>query len=325
MANLNVSDQELQAILGELENDLGAYLTATKDKLSKAREEDGTPSPGMGSASASPSSASGSPSASSPAAEGAPAGAPPASASEGGVPAEAAPAEGAPPSEGLAPEGAPAEAAPSPGAEAGVEAPIDPAALEAEYAKLPPEELKAHYLACKAALFAVMGGGEGASPEAGAPPPAAAPSPAAPAPSPAAPPMAMSEMGTEVGKDLQAGNGGEGAPTPKPEAAAKAEVSPSASASVTKSEKDELEALKAQLDTMFKFVNKIVGKPLQKAVTSAEYVAPAGEKADLDPKAVTSKLNELTRKPDLKKSDRDLINRFYDGEVKIDAIEHLLK
>lgn len=340
--NLPVSDQELTTILAELENDLGAYLAATNEKLSKAREEDGTPSPGMGSASSSPSSASGGegPSAS------APAGSPsaPGSSPVEGAPAEAPPAaptaspemgaEGAP-AEGMPGEGVPGEGAPA--GEPGMEGPVDPAALEAEYAKLPPEELKAHYLAAKAALFSVMGGQDQ-----GAPPPEAAPSapaapPASPAPAPSAPPMAMSEMGQECGKDLQAGNGGEGAPAPKPEAGkavGKAEASassPSASspsASVTKSET--VEDLKAQLEVMAKIVNIVVGKPLGKAITGLNYVPKAGAAVETEPKKlskaeITTKLAEITRKADLKKSDRNLIDGYYDGEVKLEAIEHLLK
>lgn len=314
MANVKVSSQELDAILNELESDLNGLLADTQNRLAKAREEDGSPSPGMGSASAgSPSASAGGP----PAPEGAP---------EGGAPEAAPSAEGAPPAgepgmEGAAPGaeggmGAPEGAAPGaegdPAAAGG--AGMDPQALEAEYAQLPLEELKAHYLAAKAALFAAMQGGGAdagagappAGPEAGAPPGAGAPAPS-PAPSPSAsagaPPMAMSE-GKAVAGVSQSGNGGQ----------------------VTK--KSEAQLLQEQVDALTKIVSAFVNKPMQKAVTGANYVAKSeGEpvRKSLSNAEVTAKLSELTRNPDLKKSDRDAINRYYEGAVKIDAIEHLLK
>jgi hypothetical protein len=333
MATLKVTDRELQTILSELENDLDGYLTDTKAQLRKAREEDGSASgssPGMGALSASGSS---------PSAEGAPAEGGEAPPSAGAPSPEGAPpAEGAAPSpEGAAPEGAPGEE----GMEGapGQEGPVDPAALEAEYSKLPLPELQAHYLACKAALFAQMGGGAGA-PEgapAGAPPagPSAAPPMGAPpgappmgAPGPSAgappmgagapppmappagppgqeqPPMAMSEMGTPVAGVSQSGNGGEFS-------------------------KSEVDAIKVELEKMTKIVNLFVGQPIRKAITGFNYVDKNGgagvETPKITPTQITAKLSQLTRDPDLKKSDRDLVNRYYEGTANVDAIAHLLK
>ena len=300
MATLKVTDRELQTILSELESDLDGYLTDTKAQLRKAREEDGSAagsSPGMGA----------------PSPEGAP------------------PAEGAAPSpEGAAPEGAPGEE----GMEGapGQEGPVDPAALEAEYSKLPLPELQAHYLACKAALFAQMGGGAGApegapagappagpsaAPPMGAPPrapPMGAPGPSAGAPPPMAPPagppgqeqppMAMSEMGTPVAGVSQSGNGGEFS-------------------------KSEVDAIKVELEKMTKIVNLFVGQPIRKAITGFNYVDKNGgagvETPKITPTQITAKLSQLTRDPDLKKSDRDLVNRYYEGTANVDAIAHLLK
>lgn len=312
MANLNVNSQELDAILGELEADLNGLLADTQTKLAKAREEDGSPSPGMGSASASagsPSASLGSPSASaggSPAPEGSPGmEAPPAGGPEGAPPDMG----GAPGAEGM--EGAPPEGAPgAEGMEGGAEGAADPQALEAEYAQLPLEELKAHYLAAKAALFAAMQGGEqgaGAPPAgpegagAGAPPPAS-PSPGATA---GGPPMAMSE-GNSVAGATQEGNGGN-------------------KVAVAKSE--DVTALEAQIEALTKIVTAFVNKPMQKAITGTSYVtkseAPASK--PVTKAEITDKLTQLTRNADLKKSDRELINRYYEGTVNTAAIEHLLK
>lgn len=305
MANLKVTDRELQTILSELENDLDGYLTDTKAKLSKAREEDGSPSAGMGalSASAGSPSASGSAPAGSPSPEGAPS----EEGAEGEAPEGAAPA-GEPPMEGAAP-GAEGEAPPmegAPGAEGEMaQGPVDPAALEAEYAKLPLPELQAHYLAAKAALFAQMGQGQGAPAAAppAAPPPAPGPSAGAPpaGPSAGAPPMAMSE-GKAVPGVSQEGNGGQ----------------------INKSEAD----LQEQVAKLTNVLSMFIGQPIRKAVTGADYVAksePEVEVKSITPTEITAKLAQVTRSPDLKKSDRDLVTGYYEGTVKVDAIAHLLK
>jgi hypothetical protein len=322
MANLKVSSQELDAILGELEGELNGILAGTQNKLTKAREEDGSPSPGMGSASASAGSPSaGSPSAGSPsaggppAAEGAPSaeGAPPAGAEPSAPPAGEPGMEGAPGGEpGM--EGAPAGEPGMEGAPGGDAGAMDPQALEAEYAQLPLEELKAHYLAAKAALFAQMqGGGEAgaggppgappAGPSAGAPPPSPSAPPAGPPPGPSAgaPPMAMSE-GKAVAGVSQSGNGGQ----------------------LTKKNESDLQL---QVEALTKIVTAFVNKPMQKAITGATYVAKSEDTAPrkLNSTEVTAKLSELTRSPDLKKSDRDLITGYYEGRTNLTAIEHLLK
>ena len=180
--------------------------------------------------------------------------------------------------------------------------------MQLEYAKLPVEELKAHYLAAKAALFAAMGGdgaAQGASPAPAAPPagPPAGSAPPVASPSPAGPSaMAMSETPAGLPAGATEGNGG-------------------------KVEKSEVEDLKAQVEAMAKIVSSFVNRPVRKAVTEVGYVAKSEEapKKNLSSAEVTAKLSELTRSPDLKKSDREVINRYYEGSVKFDAIEHLLK
>jgi hypothetical protein len=326
MPNLKVSDNELQNILNELENDLSGYLSDTQNKLAKAREEDGSPSPGA--SPGSPSASAGSPSASasaSPSASAAPSaeeGVSPDASQMGAGPVEGEGMEGAPEGEmgGEGMEGAPEgmEGQEGMGQDPAAEQGIDPQALEAEYAQLPVEELKAHYLAAKSALFQVMGQQQGggqpqgaapAGPPGGAPPMGAGGPPGgAPPPEMGAPPAMKNEK-----QFAPSNGGGDGIPT-------------SNGLEVTR--KSEVSDLRAQLEAMAKVVNLLAGQPVQKAVTGLTYMGKGepveSKKIDLDPRAVTAKLTELTRNPGLKKSDRERITGYYEGTVKIDAIVDLL-
>lgn len=157
-----------------------------------------------------------------------------------GAPAEAS---AAPAAEGSAPAGPPADDgmgpgdAPPPGddiaADDGGGGDLDPEALKAEYAQLPPEELKIHYMAAKAALFELMGGADGAAagPEASAAPAGPGPEASAPPPAPAA------------GPD---------------EEAFKAEM---------KKSEEKYKALETKLELMTKAMELMAGAPMRKAVT----------------------------------------------------------
>lgn len=199
MANqkLTIKQSELESLLAEVEQEIGQILKSESDKLVKAHpgeETSGEEEPDM-----SATDDSGDDSGSAPPAgdESAPAGGPPGDVSAGGPPADA----GSPPVDASAPPaGDPmsdpaAGAAGDPAAESG---PMDMDALAAEYAKLPPEELKMHYLAAKQAIFQMMGGGADPSADpasAGAPPmDAGSPPPASPSPSPSAPPAMKMEL-----------------------------------------------------------------------------------------------------------------------------------
>jgi hypothetical protein len=86
--------------------------------------------------------------------------------------------------------------------------------------------------------------------------------------------------------------------------------------------------LQAQVEKLTSVLSLFIGKPIQKAVTGTSYVAKSEETVEvksITPAQVTAKLSQLTRSPDLKKSDRDLVNGYYEGTVKVDAIAHLLK
>lgn len=315
----NYTKNDLQKMLAEVQNELGDLLKAVPPD--QDGEDDGAPastpdqSAPEGSASSSNDSA---PPSAPPAAEG--------SADGAGSPE----ASGAPPAMGAA-DGA-GDPAAQPGMDGGGQA-ADPAALEAEYEKLPPEVLKAHLMACRAAAMKVLGGGMGAGPEAGpesSGAPAAAPSPS-PAPEMGAggpPPMAKDIDHSIHQKDPGASDHGingtdNGAMAGKHPMAGSNTVSRQVT---EKSEKD-YAALQMQLDQLTKAVEIIAGTPIRKAVTSVDYV-PRGESPKAESKLskaeVTAKLSDVTRNPELKKSDRELINAYYDGKVKLDKIEHLL-
>lgn len=299
---------ELEAILSEVEVEIADLLKSQSSELRKGAEE------------ASPEaddSAAGAPGGDS-----APGGAPDASASAPGDASASAPADAQGSPEGASPEGAPApeggaEGAPADPASAGA-GPVDPAALEAEYEKLPPEELKAHYLAAKAAIFKLMGGGAGspgpeappagpdasasAGPGAGAPPPAG--------PGGGMPPPAM--KGEKSGNRLVEPKGSAGG------------ISIPANGGVVKSEP----SIQEQLDVLTKALSMMANQPVRKAVLNLSDVSKseAPVNRNLSRAEVTAKLTEKSADPSLAKSDRQAINDYYDGKITIEKMpSHLLQ
>lgn len=330
MAKVKVSDQELKAILTELESEL---MSATgllaksegdegEDKPEKSKSESGDsgpPADGGGDSGGPPSDGGGAPP---PPADGGGGDMPPAPGADappapgpGAAPPGAAPMAPATPDAGgaIAPPPAAAPAAPvDPAAVAPAPAaPADPAALQSAYAALGPDELKAHYLAAKAALFTVMGGAQPAAPGAipGAPP-APAPAPAAPAPAPMAPPA----PGMLKGEKMPTEQNGKLPKTPT-------------TPDIAKSEGD-LSDLRAQFEVLTKAISLIANIPNQKAVTDLTYVAKsedANQEPQLSPVAIKAKLNEIAKNPLTKNEDRNLMNKYVCGSVGVDAIKHLLK
>jgi hypothetical protein len=189
----------------------------------------------------------------------------------------------------------------------------------AEYAKLDPEALKMHYLACKSALAATMGadpaaGGapEASAPGAGAPPPMAPPA----GPPPGAAPMAMGEMsGKKV--NLSDGNGGE-----------------VAAGKMAKAE-GEIASLRKQLEaqnTALLQLAEVVATPIRKSVKGlsdlkfierTEEVKPTAS-ASLSKKEVQAVLREKVRTGKLSKADKELVTSYSVGAIDISKIEHLL-
>lgn len=307
---MKISDKEIQNILAEVEAELAPLLRSERSKLSKAVGEDsaGSASP-MGEESRSPgrdlmpdersssgSSASEGSSAGSPMPEGSASGSPEGSAGSAGAPEGSAPAGG---------EG-------------------DVQALAAEYAKLAPEELEMHLMAIEAAMQQMSGGAAG-GPEAGMG--AGAP----PAGGPVAPPAQAGEMPPEgspafksekspmkhkMGKEESSHMG-------KEESSAKKKEMSGEESSSSHISKSEFDALNAKMDVALKAV-EFLTRPMRKAVT--EFVGETTKPASsLTKGEVTAKLKEVTASPALAKSDRQLVNGFYDGRVSLDQIAHLLK
>lgn len=91
-----------------------------------------------------------------------------------------------------------------------------------------------------------------------------------------------------------------------------------------KSENEQLRKAVALITESFKKKNTVV--PKQQAITELGVMAKSEEQPkELSRKEVLAILKEKTRTPDLKKSDRDLINKYCVGNASLDSIKHLLK
>lgn len=303
-----MKDSELKEILAEVEAEIGQLLKSESETLAKAKEEDHSAEMSPAPESSESASAAPAPEASTPAAEEKPAGE--------SVPSDPG-SSAAPPAAGemqAAPEAAPAHEE-TPGE---IHPAADPEALKAEYCKLSPEELKMHYLAAKAALFDLMGASD-----------ASAPAPAAPMAAPMASPTMKGEDGIvpyteKAEKEMMSqdeANGGEmGKSEAKPEG-----QDLKKSEDLSKAE-DKIKEMEGQLEVLAKALESFLTTPVRKAVTSTSFV-PKTEEApkELTKSEVQEKLKEVTKRPDLKKSERDLINSYCYGNVGVDKIQHLLK
>lgn len=242
---------------------------------------------------------------------------PEASASAGGSPDAGGPPEASESTQ--APDGAPSpdgaapvDPAADPAAGGDMGAPLTPEALQAEYSKLPPEELDMHIKAALAAKAALVGadGGMGAPP--GAPPAPGAGAPVPPPPGPSAP-LAQAELppSPEQGK-----NGG---------------------LKLGKSERDELDSLKALVKSQAEDIanlaaaaKKMIEQPIRKAITTVAYVPRVEEQPkqsleNLTKADVHKHLVKLSSQPSLKKADRELITGWYEGRVKVEQLAPLFE
>lgn len=198
--------------------------------------------------------------------------------------------------------------------------------LESQYAALPVEELKLHFVACKTALMAALGAAGGA-PEGSTLP--APPAPPAPAPEAPAAPAPQPQMGKKEFAAAE-GSGGDikvGGKMCKSEVETRLET-------LEKSvkEKDEYiktieEKFSAAAEGLTKLINS---QPMRKSIAGVSFVtreegvnsaqtAPVLSKAE-----AIAKCNEISARPDLKKSDRELLNKFVTGNCAQDQIQHLL-
>ena len=98
----------------------------------------------------------------------------------------------------------------------------------------------------------------------------------------------------------------------------------------------EISELKKSVEVMTSFIEKLISKkaaPTGKAITSLETInksedgnSKAEDFSTLSKQEITARLNKKASDPKLEKSDRDLINRFYEsGTINLNGISHLLK
>lgn len=272
---LKLNDKELNSLLDEVAADLKNTFATVNEKLNKSEQN--------------LSKAAGSdPEESSPVKDDAPAAPPEASAGAPGAEASAPPDMAGPGPGAEAPAGAPGG---DPAADAG----LTPEALQAEYEKLPPEELQMHLQACQAALQKLMGAGPagaGMDPSAGAG-----------APPPAAPPAPGPAMKSEASTD-----------------------------NLKKSEdltKKELDSLKEDIEILATTVRKLIETPVRKAIVSIDELEKSTDEGTYKPLKAEDfwvRLREVAKRPDLKKSDKQLIKDIYDRKVSPEiAAKHLVK
>lgn len=308
---MKIKDSQVKAILAEVEAEIGSLLKAETDRLAKAGEE----SPGEDEG-----SESGGPPPASPAGPAGPSASPDASAAPdaSASPADASASPEAPPMDAPPAEGAPVD----PAADQG---PVDPEALMAEYAKLPPEELKVHFMACKAAMAQVMG----ADPEAagaGAPPPMASPSPAGGPPPPGASPSPAPLMQNEL--EVPANGGTQRAAVP--DAIKSEKAAEGARLSKSEDRVKELEATLAdqatQIDLLAKAVDLVVGQPMRKAVVGVGFVPKTVDsKSEPSKDEISAKLNEAIRSKKLSKAEGERVIAYSMGHIGYEQIKDLLE
>lgn len=309
---MKLDKKQLEKVLESVTADVAAMLKSETEEVSLNKADPGEETP----------------------AEKTPAG----SSTESSAPADAAPEAPHDEAAEASAAAAPADAAPEASGDPANDAQATPEALQAEYAQLPVEELKMHYMACKSALMQMLGAGaDGAGPEASASP-EGAPAPEASAPAPEASP----EMGK---KELKLGDGSGGKIT-KSEGEDLA-----ARLAKTEAALAEVETLKKALtdkDATIASLEESVGRvadgfkkllerqgAMRKSVAGVSFIGKPGtptpaeagsiDVSSLSKAEVTARLRDISANPKLAKSDRDTINKFYSGQVGIDGVAKLLQ
>jgi hypothetical protein len=309
-----IKDTELHELMSEVQKELDVILKAEQEKLAKAHPGEETSSEVPADESATSASSDGDGDADDSGPPAADESAPP-SADASAPPA----ADAAPPADASAP---PADGSADPGADQG----LNPEQLKAEYAQLPLEELKMHYLAAKEALFAAMGAGGdpaaagGPPADASAPPapPAAASPPPAPPPAASAPPVDDQSAPPALKAEKQANNPANGGKV----------------TTVAKSEKDlEIEDLRKKLGDLEEIVPslidlvKVAAAPARKAVTSVAQLEKSNgvDVGSLSKAEIDARLKRAVR-TNLTNPDREAINSYYlsGGATGIEGIKHIL-
>lgn len=329
MATKTYTNEELNALVAEFSAEFDALVKAevakTAAPLAKADDDGGSDEKEKKSPPSDSGSDSGGGDEGGGGGDSADAGAPPPPAASAAPDASAspAPAPAGDPAAGSAP------AAPQDPAQAGGGDPM--AALSQAYAQLSPEELQMHFQALKQVLTAQMaaapaGGAPGADPMAAAA--GAPPAPAAPAPAPAAPAAPAPAPGPAMGAGAGAAPlAGEASKPVDPMASMALKSEFEKELNLVKSERDNL---KKSVEQLTETMTKVLAQPIRKSVTGKDIEGllsseqPVKSFDGLSKAEVTKKLLAAAKNPDLKKSDRDLINKYYKSEVKVDALAHLL-
>lgn len=320
MANISIKSSDILPVLKKVREELDTFLPLEKKEAKKeaskkpeASEASSKPAPKEASSPAPEASASSSP-------EGTP--------TSEETPGESTP--GAPPVDASATPDASASSAPVDPAvgsaeptSTGGDMPSGEGSLESMYSAMPQEILKAHFMALKKVIFDKHMPPVDAAP---VDPSLAAGSPDASV-STEAPPV--EDTALPVAKTM------------KNEVSKGVEMEGSPEASVSKSEGDndmadlkKTEELAKKLDELQKTVDNVIkvvelgfARPERKAVVTLDGLTKSEPtKKTFTSVEIKAKLNELTAHPEeLKKSDRDLIMGYFDGNIDVSKIEHLLK
>lgn len=313
------TNEELNALVAEFSAEFDTLVKAEVAKTEALRKADGEDEPKKDGPPASESASGASDDSAAP---------PAASAS----PAPDASAASPDPAASAAPVPDPASAGADPAAQASGGDPM--AALSQAYAQLSPEELQMHFEALKQVLMSQQAA-------AGAVPAAGAGAPMAPPAAPAADPMAAAAGAPPMGAPpAPAGMGGgapmagEGSKPLDPAATMALKSEHEKEMSLVKSERDasatKVAELEKSLSQLTETMTKVLAQPIRKSVTGKdidgllEHEKQAPKFESMSKAEVTKKLLTVARDPALKKADRDLINKYYNGTTKVDAIAHLL-
>jgi hypothetical protein len=131
-----------------------------------------------------------------------------------------------------------------------------------------------------------------------------------------------------AGPDAVAPMPGEGSKPVDPAMAMKSESDKELLEKLTKAE-GSVKTLESSVEKITKAFELMLSKPQRKAVTGKDLAKSAKEVEKVDVTKLTkaqlaTKLTELAHK-DLKKSERNLINGFYKGTVKVEALAALFE
>ncbi len=198
--------------------------------------------------------------------------------------------------------------------------------LKQAYAALPDQELQMHFEALKDAVMSRMGGDQQAGGS-----PVGAPDPSAMGGAPAgAPPMAdMSPPPPASPPPSPSPSASAGGPPPPPAQKAQPAMGMGKSDELSKAQDEKIANLERSLEGVTSLLESILTKPVQKSVTSmAEFMAKSeAEKpvaAKLSKSELLKKAADKAKMPDLKKSDRDVINRYVLSGEGLADLEKLL-